>query len=273
MQSLLQVATTYKNKFASGDLKKSLDLKNLDDATLLRISDPSGLSCEEFADVLMIDSDRDQIRLLQNMISFVTLEDFKMIEFEKFSDIVHRSLLGYMLVNDYAIALLCVLLDKMKSVNYGDISNPIHKSYELHIINPLIYCCRKGDFYLVKVLVERYNADLEHLSWLKKTAIMYSVEYDHVEITKYLYDRGSRLETKECHINKYASSKINKLIIEWQAETQRCIDEREEMIEMKLSDYNEMKANYEKLQAENQQMKSTYETILNLVENAKTRLI
>lgn len=49
-----------------------------------------------------------------------------------------------------------------------------------------------------------------------ETAIMVSAAEGRIEITKYLYDRGARLETSTRHVYKRASKKTLKLLMKWE---------------------------------------------------------
>ena len=235
-----------------------LDLSRLNNAQLLQICDCTKLTAEEF-EAVVIGKDSKIITVLNKLIIHPTLslEDLKSIEIEKFSDQIQQHLLGSMLTRGLSTDLICVILDKMRSVNYGGLRSSKHRT----TINPLIHCCSFKKFDLVKLLVEKYNADIEHLSYHKTTAIMYSASVDDVLITKYLYDLGARLNTPFQHVKECASKQIKTLIKQW--ETDKKIQEAV----TKLVNVDQIRADHEKLKLENNEMKRNYQTILNLLQN------
>ena len=94
-------------------------------------------------------------------------------------------------------------LKYVNDINFGD-----HDSYN---INPLIRMSYHGKLSAVKFLVEN-NADIEHLSEHKTTAIMYAFQAVHIPVVTYLLDRGAQIQVgnqkminyhKKEHINQY----------------------------------------------------------------------
>lgn len=76
--------------------------------------------------------------------SDLTLEDLKLINFDKFDEKTRQQFLNEMLDSNQTIENISVFLDKVTTVNYG------HNSCE----NPLIHCCVNNKFELVKLLVD-----------------------------------------------------------------------------------------------------------------------
>ena len=191
MESLIRIVLTDRTR---PGMNQFLKLSKLSVKTLQRTCDTSKLTDQEFRDALEIDTDNQIIELFRNLISnpVLTREELQSIEFDKFNDAVQRCFLGLMLINNSPADLVCILLDQIKSVNYG---NQYTTCKGLSAINPLIYCCCNNKFDIVKLLVERYNADIEHLSCNCTTAIMFSAEKDNIEITQYLYEKGAKLAT------------------------------------------------------------------------------
>ena len=250
------------------------------DSQLLRISDCTKLTPEEFRAVIDIRTDRQIIRVLKKIItSTFPLEDLKSIHFDHLGDRVQQSLMGWMLTNKLSTDMICVLLDQMKSVNYGKYG----WAPSGHIINPLLYCCCFNKFDLVKLLVERYGADIEHLSYNDTTAIMYSAYKCNVEITRYLYHHGARLSTSTHHINEFArTNSIREFITEWETDKKftqtetKTMDpqvENESLKQCTVQDakkptyLDQIKADLMKLKLENVVMKQKYQTIQNLLQN------
>ena len=300
MQSLIQVACSPNRIDAIHDKKnKILNLSKLNIGTLLRISDSTKLTDEELRDALEVDTDADIISLFKKLISYdcfmgegfkLTLQELQSIQFEKFSDTVQRSFLNLMLMltTDQAHPMICTLLDRIRSVNYGNQYSQYVDSSVLHEINPLIYCCIHGKFDLVKLLVEQYNANLEHLSYVDTTPIMFSAQAGHHEITKYLFNRGAKLAIATKHIQDYASAESMQLIktlqLQTQDQTKNSTDEKsnqdqnstdEKSNQFQESDIvkelHQLKIDYEKIKAENDFMKLNYETIINLIENNSSK--
>ena len=280
MESLIRLISTPDRKESmQNEILDILDLTKLNNTQLLRISDRSKLTPEEFSVALTIDTDDQIVAVLQQLIPSLSLEDLKSIQFSNFSESVLQRCMAYMLLTDASTDKICVVLDKMKSVNY--VINGT--------MNPLIHCCRYNELGLVKLLVERYNADIEHLSQNSTTAIMYSAQCGHVEVTKYLYDKGALLSAGTKHINQYATDEMKQLIAKWEAEkatsamNQLIKDELDRILPdtansttaVDVGDkdsgsetiLDQMKADYQKLKLENEEMKRNYETILNLLQN------
>jgi ankyrin repeat protein len=133
--------------------------------------------------------------------------------------------LNRMILSDFSIDKLSVLLDKMNSVNYRDsyvdlsTLNPL--IVDLSTLNPLIVSCANGKLDIVRLLIEKYNADIEYLSSYGCTPIMYSVTFNHTDVTKYLYDKGAKLNTVHDSVYKYANPSMKKLLDEWESKKQQ----------------------------------------------------
>ena len=172
------------------------------------------------------------------------------------------------------------MLDKIRTVNYGDCALT---NGPLGTINPLLCCSEKNRIDLVKLLVEKYDADIEYLSWNGKTAIMYSAEEGHVLVTKYLYDKGAQLNVGTKHINNLADAELKELIAKWEANKiqsspkTNCtcnLNPKGIVQETESNDVAQIRADYLKLKQENDAMKQKYdamkhkyETIINLLQN------
>ena len=255
MESLIRLISTPDRLQSTLDgIPNIFDLTRLNNNQLLKISDPSKLTPEELY-VVSIATDKKIIKILRKLITpSFTLQDLKSIEFNRFSDIVQQGCLGHMLMISLSTDLISAMLDQMRSVNYGIYSDTGNCQ-----MNPLLHCCRFHKFDQVKLLVERYGADIEHLSYCDTTAIMYSAENNNVEITKYLYDKGALLETTTRDIAKLASKSIQKWIRKW--ETDKMIQQQSDLVKMK-SDYqkqtldmNELKLKYDKQTADLNELK------------------
>ena len=254
-----------------------INLKKLNDATLLRIIDSSKLitldnsalhkitDCSKLNTTTLlhisaIDTDEKAIKALKNLFSHPTLppslEEIKSIPFDQFSENLQHSCLGMMLIMNAQTDMISVLLDLMKSVNYGQCYGTTDCK-NLFTINPLIHCCHIGRFDLVKLLIDKYAADIEHQSYNGMTAIMYSTYSGHREIMQYLYEMGARLETPTQNIINFATGSIKVLIEKWKADKEINNDHN------KLkSDFEMMKSDFEKMKSENDLMKRN---ILNLI--------
>ena len=286
MQSLIRLISGPDNLSIRDDIVNILDLTRLDNIKLLQISDCSKLAPDEL-DTLALNT--NEIELFQKMIQYLSLEDLKSIEFDKFSDQVKQSYLSIMLWNNIQTDMVCILLDQMKSVNYGKYTT--FSFSQRSEINPLRFCCYRGNFNLVKLLVEKYNADIEHPSGTDMTGIMWSARCGHKEITSYLYDRGARLETSTQHIDEFATDAIKQLIAIKEygkkygkkyevfrvSATETVKSNCDQTVEDEklnqyfaqesetLDDLDQIKADYLKLKLENDQLKSNYQAILNLL--------
>ena len=306
MESLIKLACKPDRLQWNGKLNQFFDLKKLDKEVLLRIEnvasrlsmfdnstlhlvcDCSQLTPDELSSILSVNTDEKILRLLQNLLLHSTpslsLEELKSIPFSQFSEKLLQKCLGLMLtLKNVSTEFVCVLIDQMCSVNYGT----IHVTGEyggLFNINPLIHCCSTGRTELAKLLIDRYRADIEHLSSNDTTAIMYCAQDGYVELTEYLYEKGARLETKTRNIDSFAHPTIKPLINKWRKEIQdknekeirfKKENENSELEKMKSDfekmkcDFEIMKLDYEKIKSEKDLMKQNCESILNLIQNPK----
>jgi len=231
-------------------LRRVCDPSMLDNIMLKKVCDLSKLPLKKFPTLLTDEIAIAIVRIFQNL--NLSLEDLESIEFEKFSECVHQKYLMLMLRKNMSMDELCVVLDKMQSVNFGDRIGT----------NPLIYCCMEGQFDLVKLLVEKYSADIEYLSSNNTTPIMFSAQNNHQEITKYLYDKGAKLTTELKNVYEFATSDMIELFRKWEIE--KTSQNKNNEVE-KQSDYDKMRADYEKLQEEFKNMKESYEKMLGII--------
>lgn len=171
------------------------DLTRLDDATLLK-------ACI---------SETNLFQLFHTLVvnrSDLSLEYLQLIDFDKLNVDTRQYYLSAMLQTNHSIESILFFLDRVNTVNYGS-------SHE-YSINPLIYCCYTNKYDLVKLLVEKYNANIDYPSQKNTTAIMYSAQQGNIEITKYLYDKGAKLQIFDKYIYTYATKEIKKLICSWE---------------------------------------------------------
>ena len=259
MESLMHQVTQYNDYFTTKEL--CIDLKKLNNDTLLRISESSKLTQEDFVHAFTADTDDRVIKLLEKIIFdpdiSVSLKDLKSIEFDKFSDSVHQNLMSSMLRRNSPRSIIYILLDKMRSVNYG-------KERSYNELNPLIHCCLNGKFALVRSLVERYGADIEY-SVINLTPIMFSAKMGYKKITKYLYNRGALIDTDSIISNSTPS--IRRLIVKLEMEriVMKQLNDLKIENEKLKSDlvaqsetnkkYDELKLDYQQLKSENDIMK------------------
>lgn len=258
MESLLNLTKTHNRIHNMNDkIKNCLDITKLSDNMLLSICDFdklltvcdfSKLTIQEYITLFTIDpTDTDRIIYIFESLfkdrNQISLEEFKTIEFKKFSNRVQQLCLNTMLLCYISTDYICLLLDQIESVNYGSYSD-----ISVNNINPLMYCCRENRLDLVKLLVEKYQANIEYKSCHETTAIMFSAQQGHIYITKYLYEKGAKLETSQRDINSFATDDILLLIKKWNKKKEA---QNEEIISLQkkydqlLSDYNLIKQKYE----------------------------
>ena len=282
------------SKSKNGKLDQFFDLKKLNNAALLRIDDTasrlpsldnttlhqlcdcSKLTQDELSSIWRIDTDHKTFTVLKNLLSDtlsndtlpLSLEEFRSIQFNQFSNDLLQNCLGMMLTLNIDKDFICVLLDQMASVNYG-VTDVIEYCDRFYKINPLIHCCATGKIELVKLLIDRYGANIEYQSPNGTTAIMYSAGNGHVEITKYLFKKGARLETKTQDIDMYPHYKTRPLIEKWKKEILVEKDQKKTELEKMKTDFDMMKLDNERLKSENDLIKRNCENILNLIQNPK----
>lgn len=232
-----------------------LDFTQFIDTVFDKFNDMDAIASDAISD-----DDNEAIRLFINLIDHpiypLTLEELRSIKFERFNDTVQQTCLNYMLSKNIATQYICVLLDKIKSVNYGDYWYYPHKN--IKNINPLIHCCCTNKFDLVKLLVEKYGADVEHPSRNNTTAIMFCAQQNNLDITKYLYNKGAkfRITSPECssYIHLYAHDSIKKFILE-------CEDTESKNYRQELE---ELKARFTSLENDHRKLEENFWILLTI---------
>lgn len=73
---------------------------------------------------------------------------------------------------------------------------PETSTYELYDATPLCVAISKGDFELVKKMVE-YGADVNDKVQRGMTPLMMAARYKNVEITSFLLSKGAKLTTED----------------------------------------------------------------------------
>lgn len=199
--------------------------------------------------------------LVTNSETQLSRQKFLSIEFEKFPDDVQQYMLSEMLVGDISIEFICLLLDKMKSVNYGT------PEYNKNNINPLIYCSLYNRLDLVKLLVEKYNADIEYtgaatpMSTNKCTAITSAATANNIDIIKYLYFKGANTEG----IPRWRTNLWIK-ISKWDRKSKSMkFDQLKSDYDNLKLEQNESKNKYDQLQSEYNVIKQKLDTICNAI--------
>lgn len=182
---------------------------------------------ESLIQIPQANTEENIIFLFEKICHLMTFEDFQTIEFGQFSDQIQKKMLTIMLKLDKSVDIIQLLIDKMKSINYGRYA----ANSNAGDVNPLLHCCLNSKFDHIKLLIEKYEADIDFVSALDRTAIMYCAERGDIEITKYLYDRGAKLlidiASGESNIYKYAKPEISKMIRKWEDDKyNRILDEK-----------------------------------------------
>lgn len=209
---------TKTHKSISSSLVDYMDFPKLDNKVLKECCDVSKMSLQCIIDVIPHE-DRDNVMIeivdkifTNKVVKSLSLKTFNTLKLDTLSEKIKRLILNKFLINEASTELICAVLDKLETPNYGDDEQYMEE------YNPLIYCSRHGLFELVKLLVEKYNADINYKSRHGTTAIMYTAQLDNSEITKYLFDKNADLETDKHIIDDFAtkriSSMLNQLIIE-----------------------------------------------------------
>lgn len=260
MDKVLQQVHYYNGTYSLYEtLKDNLDLRKLSNDRLQNIVCPTNLSFKDFTDAISVsveDQDKIELLLIKNSPQkhFIYSSDFK----NNLGELAQRYCLNYLLKEDMTIDVDFLLLNKMKTVNYGVRS--YNGGGDLETINPLCLCCKEGYHDRVQLLVEKYNADIEYLAD-DLTPIMYSARAGHLEITSYLYNKGAKLTTKlgKNIRNVTTDSRILKLVGEWECEEAHMNKQKD--MEKDMEKYNEMKEKYDKLKSEFEKLKSTLDTI------------
>lgn len=244
------------------------DLSKLGNELLKQSCDPSKLTVQDLFKT--IDFEYNILKYLANL----NLNDFKLIEFEKMTEAVLQKILGYLLVNKSSIDYIKTILNNMTTVNYGNhyLAPPYDK------INPLIYCCfTNKELALVQLLVEKFGADIEHLSCCGTTAIMFAAQSGNEIVTKYLYDKGAKLLQSDQCIYSYASKSMTLLLRKWETEkfshnndnSNKQVNNDTKQSEKQDTNY-ELKENYEALKLEIVEMKRSFEKVSKMLEALST---
>lgn len=206
------------------EMDKLLDLTKLENTNLLNICDFSKL----FSKL----SDQE---LLQSL------------KFDSFGDSLIHVCLGNMLICNSPLDQICIFLDNIRSVNVniGD-RESLTEGYSK--LNPLLFACSQNNFELVRLLVEKYNANIESLSYNNTTPIMFSAQNGYFKITKYLYDLGAKLYTPQYHIRTFATTTMWEIISIWEEEKQRKCDSNQDLNQDLKHSYDKLKSEYDNLQ-------------------------
>lgn len=230
MQSLLKAFTEcYTVDYTFKELEQYIDLTKLSDETLKKICDNRKMTRQDifdaFSDKL---SDNDVFNIFKKYNP--SLEGLQAIEIDKFSEIMKRKILGYMLIKNIETNQICVLLDKIKSVNYGDsCMYEYYNKYEDN--NPLFHCCFTNKIDLVKLLVEKYNANIDYTHNIyAKTAITLAAERKNEDIIYYLYSKGAKYPKSDGQTT-YLEKLINGWEIEKSLPTQQQLVQNKKQIE------------------------------------------
>lgn len=171
------------------NISNSCDSQKLTDQDLLKICDLRKLSDECLLTIIRDDLNDSEITdLFHNLINSnnLSIVDFNSLEIEKFNEILKQKFLGIMLESESPTELICKLLDKMTTVNYGTHKYACLDNPKYEDINPLMFCSYEEREDLVKLLVEKYNADIDFSSFCDTTSIMFAARNDDQEIINYL---------------------------------------------------------------------------------------
>lgn len=217
-------ATKCKNSLCTTDILSNCDFSRVSNSEYLSLF--TNLSS----------ANRDCImKLFTSLLDASAYEKFQSIEFEKFDENVQQQMLNEMLVRDISVDIISLLADKMKSVNYGG-SFENSTTYEN---SPLLYCAYSNKLEYVKLLVEKYDADIEYTSKKEDmNAIMVAADYNiykknNIDIVRYLYDKGSRLETSTRNIEEFGTIYWNI----WMWDKEKLNDSEKKYIQLK-SEYD-----------------------------------
>lgn len=182
------------------------------------------------------------------------LEEFQTIRFEEFTDTMQQQMLNLMLMRRAPLEATRLLLDRMQSINYG---NSGYSTYEDN--NPLLFCCYNGLLDRVKLLVENYGADIEHMDFNGKTGIMLSAANGYLYIVEYLYKKGAKTTA---NLGDY-NDNIEKLIGKWDAERDSINNKR--LVQELISKCDQLQLENESIREENLALKQKQTTILEFI--------
>lgn len=209
----------------------------------------SNITDEEYVNLF---SEQDIVNVFIKVIAHIPHEELRNIEFDKFTEIQQQHILNIMLENNLSVDLICLLLDKMKSLNYGTYANISYSNN-----NPLLYCCCYNKLDFVKLLV-KYGANIDHENSLGKTGIMYAYNNNNnTDIIRYLYSMGAKLSTDT---NSYYETRIIKIIKSYEETV-----ESQERLEKFKSDYEntilDLKLRLKESEEKYTHLKDDYDTV------------
>lgn len=151
---------------------------------IYRGEDGSRLTCQDIAVMLQPKTIiKILLHLVQRAISPLTIENLQSLKFSN-DDSILQQIINAMLENNIETEKISVLLDQINDVNYGNSVSGLD-------MNPLLHGCHTGKLDLVRVLVEKYNADIETHD--NDSAIFVAMRQNHANIAKYLYYKGAKI--------------------------------------------------------------------------------
>lgn len=205
------------SKFVDVLLKSNIDIKEIimaERSNIIKMYDFSKMTTQEYLTLFTkIDNFGETVVIgifngfFTNTESPISLQEMLTINFDLFDDEIKRKCITIMLKNDISSDIICLLLDKLKTVNYGYVNSPVSES-----TNPLAYCCSQGKFDMVKILIEKYNASVNSIDCWNKSPMRVCAQNHHIEIALYLYDKGAVEKEITLHIEDLAKLLNNKNI-------------------------------------------------------------
>lgn len=226
MEKILQQVHTYNDTYSIYKVfEDHLDLSKLSNKRLHNIYMSSNLLLKDIIDAL-IPTDKIPLDLL--LLKNLPSKEFinSSFGFEYLSELAQRYCLNYMIEHRMETNLVNVLANRMKTINFGDRHYTNYIDDPLENVNPLLFCCQRNNFDLVKLFVEKFNADIEYSSSVNTfTPIMYSALVGNTDMTSYLYHKGAKLG----YIRNVAIAPgIITLINNWETQQQNMSNKQDE---------------------------------------------
>ncbi|MFD2891167.1 ankyrin repeat domain-containing protein [Flavobacterium chuncheonense] len=94
------------------------------------------------------------------------------------------------------LALALVMLGNVTMASNNEIISETTSINEVFDATPLCVAISKGDFSLVKKIID-YGADVNETTNRGMTPLMFAARYGHVEIVNLLLDKGAKLDKKD----------------------------------------------------------------------------
>lgn len=142
----------------------------------------------------------DLMKLIAGDPKFIEICETNILNLSESSSANELQKIFLKILEEENIVLAKIIHKYLKTVNFGNSNNK-------ESANPLIRMSYLGKLDSVKFLIEN-GADINIVSENGTTAIMYAFQNGHIDIVKYLLDKGAATKTEKTKMTNYAPTPI-----------------------------------------------------------------